>query len=141
MSYMGDRKSSKKDNLAHAQCALRRRPAHFLRKLIKNAFSHPAGLRDEIFLQLVKQTTRNPRMYVPVISQCFPYGSAVRVPSRAGNCSSFAWAASRRPKQCVTGILTGLMHLMNTDDWHLTTLTDKEVPCHVLPRNCKCGND
>jgi len=49
MSYMGDRSSSK-EPLAHAK------------KLIFNAMNNPGGLRDEIYLQLCKQTTANPNL-------------------------------------------------------------------------------
>jgi hypothetical protein len=49
MNYMGDRKTSKSPN-ANAQ------------KLIHIALTHPAGLRDEIYLILVKQTNKNPRL-------------------------------------------------------------------------------
>mmetsp|Transcript_6886 Transcript_6886/g.10896 ORF Transcript_6886/g.10896 Transcript_6886/m.10896 type:complete len:796 (-) Transcript_6886:326-2713(-) len=47
MSFMGDRKSSK-DPAAHA------------RKIIKNALRSPIGMRDEIFLQICKQTHGHP---------------------------------------------------------------------------------
>lgn len=49
MSYMGDRKSSKK-------------PIDHARKLIMNLMVAPAGLRDEVYMQICKQTTLNPRM-------------------------------------------------------------------------------
>jgi len=48
MSYMGDRKSSKA-------------PMEHAIKLLRNVMASPAGLRDEVFLQLCKQTTDNPR--------------------------------------------------------------------------------
>jgi len=47
MSFMGDRESSK-DHWGHAK------------KIIKNALKAPMGMRDEIFLQLCKQTNGNP---------------------------------------------------------------------------------
>lgn len=50
MSYMGDRSSSKKDQFEHA------------RKLLRNLMMAPAGLRDEVYMQLVKQTTQNPKV-------------------------------------------------------------------------------
>lgn len=51
MSYMGDRKSSK-PGFAHAI------------KLLANAMGHPADFRDEVYLQLVKQTSDNPKTSV-----------------------------------------------------------------------------
>jgi MyTH4 domain/FERM central domain/RA like domain/PTB domain (IRS-1 type) len=48
MSYMGDRGSSKG-------------PDDHVTKLLRNVMSSPAGLRDEVFLQLCKQTTENPK--------------------------------------------------------------------------------
>jgi acyl-CoA-binding protein len=48
MSYMGDRESSR-DSTRHAT------------KLLRNVMSSPAGLRDEVFLQVCKQTTGNPK--------------------------------------------------------------------------------
>jgi hypothetical protein len=48
MSYMGDRSSSKQPN-DHAK------------KLLRNLMTAPAGLRDEAYMQLVKQTTDNPK--------------------------------------------------------------------------------
>eukprot|EP01006_Ploeotia_vitrea_P027799 TRINITY_DN60566_c0_g1_i2.p1 TRINITY_DN60566_c0_g1~~TRINITY_DN60566_c0_g1_i2.p1 ORF type:complete len:674 (+),score=448.69 TRINITY_DN60566_c0_g1_i2:161-2182(+) len=49
MSYMGDRKSSKSE-IEHVT------------KLLRSAMTSPAGLRDEIYLQLCKQTRKNPRV-------------------------------------------------------------------------------
>mmetsp|Transcript_16556 Transcript_16556/g.40770 ORF Transcript_16556/g.40770 Transcript_16556/m.40770 type:complete len:774 (-) Transcript_16556:284-2605(-) len=49
MSFMGDRKSSKA-------------PAAHARKIIKNALKAPIGMRDEIFLQICKQTHGHPNM-------------------------------------------------------------------------------
>lgn len=49
MSYMGDRKSSKK-------------PTDHAKKMLKNLMLAPAGLRDEALFQLCKQTTENPRV-------------------------------------------------------------------------------
>ena len=48
MSYMGDRKSSK-TSIEHAK------------KMIRNLMQAPAALRDEVYMQLCKQTTANPR--------------------------------------------------------------------------------
>mmetsp|Transcript_5396 Transcript_5396/g.9925 ORF Transcript_5396/g.9925 Transcript_5396/m.9925 type:complete len:782 (+) Transcript_5396:116-2461(+) len=48
MSFMGDRKSSKPPS-AHA------------RKIIKNALLAPIGMRDEIYLQICKQTHLHPK--------------------------------------------------------------------------------
>lgn len=49
MSYMGDRKSSK-EPIAH------------VKKMLRNLMQSPAGLRDEAYMQLCKQTTENPRI-------------------------------------------------------------------------------
>jgi hypothetical protein len=49
MSYMGDRKSSKK-------------PIDHAKKMLSNLMSAPSGLRDEVFMQLCKQTSQNPRL-------------------------------------------------------------------------------
>lgn len=48
MSYMGDRKSSKQ-------------PVGHVKKMLGNLMQSPAGLRDEAYMQLCKQTTENPR--------------------------------------------------------------------------------
>lgn len=48
MSYMGDRKSSKP-------------PIEHAKKLLRNLMLAPAGLRDEAFMQICKQTTANPK--------------------------------------------------------------------------------
>lgn len=48
MSYMGDRKSRKKDPYDHAK------------KMIRNLMIAPVGLRDELYMQLCKQTNMNP---------------------------------------------------------------------------------
>ena len=49
MSYMGDRKSSK-PALEHAK------------KLVRNIMVLPIGIRDELYMQICKQTTQNPRI-------------------------------------------------------------------------------
>lgn len=48
MSYMGDRKSSKS-------------PIEHAKKMIRNLMQAPAALRDEVYMQLCKQTTDNPK--------------------------------------------------------------------------------
>merc|ERR1712070_420756 len=47
MSFMGDRKSTKP-------------PVDHARKIIKNALKAPIGMRDEVFLQICKQTHGHP---------------------------------------------------------------------------------
>merc|ERR1719245_2912548 len=49
MNYMGDRESSKYAPNLHAK------------KILRNILSAPAPLRDEAYIQVVKQTTQNPR--------------------------------------------------------------------------------
>ena len=48
MSYMGDRKSSKG-------------PMEHVKKMTRNLMLAPAGLRDEAYMQLCKQTNKNPK--------------------------------------------------------------------------------
>lgn len=49
MSYMGDRKSSKP-------------PLDHAKKMLRNLMQQPSTLRDEVYMQLCKQTTQNPRI-------------------------------------------------------------------------------
>lgn len=75
MSYMGDRKSTSKSDIDHA------------RKLLRNLMQSPVGLRDELYLMLIKQTTKNPRVsseikgweLIAFCCVCFPPSKAARV--------------------------------------------------------------
>jgi len=48
MSYMGDRSSSKP-------------PIDHAKKMIRNLMISPSGLRDEVYMQIAKQTNKNPK--------------------------------------------------------------------------------
>lgn len=48
MSYMGDRSSSKP-------------PIDHAKKMIRNLMIQPSGLRDEVYMQIAKQTNKNPK--------------------------------------------------------------------------------